>query len=120
MVVLVAAGAGYWFFMKPASGAEKAPEPGDVVKLDAIQINLADDHYLQGRHRAAGQQGRGGGARRQQGAGRRPSTLFSGQSMEDLARRAFRDKMKKNLEHRLDEAYEGEVIGVYFTDFVSQ
>ena len=40
--------------------------------------------------------------------------------MEDLARRAFRDKMKKNLEHRLDEAYEGEVIGVYFTDFVSQ
>jgi flagellar FliL protein len=40
--------------------------------------------------------------------------------MEDLSHRAFRDKMKKSLEHRLDEAYEGEVIGVYFTDFVSQ
>ena len=44
--LLLAAGAGYWFFLKPAGGAEKAPEPGVVVKLDAIQINLADGHYL--------------------------------------------------------------------------
>jgi len=46
--------------------------------------------------------------------------LFSGQAMEDLARRAYREKLKKELEHRLDEAYDGEVIGVYFTDFVTQ
>ena len=119
VVLLLAGGAGYWFFMKPASGAEKAPEPGVVVKLDAIQINLADDHYLKvgialQASKDAGEELDGSKALDQTIA------LFSGQSMEDLARRSFRDKMKKNLEHRLDEAYEGEVIGVYFTDFVSQ
>jgi flagellar protein FliL len=119
VVVLVAAGAGYWFFMKPASGAEKAPEPGVVVKLDAIQINLADDHYLKvgialQASKDAGEELDGSKALDE------TIDLFSGQSMEDLSRRGFRDKMKKNLEHRLDKAYEGEVIGVYFTDFVSQ
>ena len=44
-VVLVALGAGYWYFLMP-SGAPKPPEPGAVVKLDPIQINLAADHYL--------------------------------------------------------------------------
>ena len=47
VVLLLVAGAGYWFFLKP-SGAEAAekPEPGAVAPLEAIQINLADDHYL--------------------------------------------------------------------------
>ena len=40
--------------------------------------------------------------------------------MDELSRRGYREKMKKELEHHLDEAYEGEVIGVYFTDFVTQ
>ena len=119
VVLLLAGGAGYWFFMKPASGAEKAPEPGVVVKLDAIQINLADDHYLKvgialQASKDAGEELDGSKALDE------TIDLFSGQSMEDLSRRAIRDKMKKSLEHRLDEAYEGEVIGVYFTDFVSQ
>ena len=119
VVLLLAGGAGYWFFMKPASGAEKAPEPGVVVKLDAIQINLADDHYLKvgialQASKDAGEELDGSKALDE------TIDLFSGQSMEDLSRRAFRDKMKKSLEHRLDEAYEGEVIGVYFTDFVTQ
>jgi flagellar FliL protein len=119
VVVLVAAGAGYWFFLKPARDAAKPPEPGVVVKLDAIQINLADDHYLKvgialQASKDAGEELDGSKALDE------TIDLFSGQSMDDLARRAFRDKMKKNLEHRLDKAYEGEVIGVYFTDFVSQ
>ncbi len=90
-----------------------------MVKLDAIQINLADDHYLKvgialQASKAAGEELDGSKALDQ------TIDLFSGQSMTDLSRRAFRDKMKTNLEKRLDEAYDGEVIGVYFTDFVSQ
>ena len=96
VVLLLAGGAGYWFFMKPASGAEKAPEPGVVVKLDAIQINLADDHYLKvgialQASKDAGEELDGSKALDE------TIDLFSGQSMEDLSRRAFRDKMKKNL-----------------------
>ncbi len=119
LVLLLAAGGAYWFVLKPKSGAPKAPEPGVVVKLDAIQINLADDHYLKvgialQASKSAGEELDGSKALDQ------TIDLFSGQSMTDLSRRAFRDKMKTNLEKRLDEAYDGEVIGVYFTDFVSQ
>jgi flagellar protein FliL len=119
LVLTLMAGAGYWFLLAPAGGAEKAPEPGAVVKLDAIQVNLADDHYLKvgialQASKDAGEEIDGSKALDE------TIDLFSGQSMDDLARRAFRDKMKQSLEHRLDEAYEGEVIGVYFTDFVSQ
>ncbi len=31
-----------------------------------------------------------------------------------------RDALKDELRHELEEAYEGEVMDVYFTDFVSQ
>lgn len=120
VALLLVGGAGYWFVLKPKGSTKEAkPDPGVVVKLDSIQINLADDHYLKvgialQASKDAGEELDGSKALDQTIA------LFSGQSMEDLARRSFRDKMKKNLEHRLDEAYEGEVIGVYFTDFVSQ
>ena len=118
LVLALVGGAGYWFFLKPA-GAEKEPEPGVVVKLDAIQINLADAHYL--KVAIALQASKDAGAELD-GSRALDETidLFSGQSMDDLSRRPFREKMKKELEHRLDEAYEGEVIGVYFTDFVTQ
>jgi flagellar protein FliL len=118
VVLAIVAGAGYWFFLKP-SGPPKPPEPGAVVKLDAIQINLADDHYLKvgialQASKKAGEELDGSKALDQ------TIDLFSGQDMQDLSKAAYRDTMKKKLEERLDEAYEGEVIGVYFTDFVSQ
>ena len=118
LVLALVGGAGYWFFLKPG-GAEKEPEPGVVVKLDAIQINLADAHYL--KVAIALQASKDAGAELD-GSRALDETidLFSGQAMEDLARRAYREKLKKELEHRLDEAYDGEVIGVYFTDFVTQ
>ena len=42
------------------------------------------------------------------------------QTVAKLARPAYRTKMKKELEQHLDKAYEGDVMGVYFTDFVTQ
>src|SRR6476620_1416496 len=45
LVVLLAVGGGaYWFVLKPKPVA--APEPGTVVALDPIQINLEGEHYL--------------------------------------------------------------------------
>jgi len=40
--------------------------------------------------------------------------------MDKLAQRGYRDRLKAELVHRLDTLYDGEVIGVYFTDFVMQ
>jgi flagellar FliL protein len=118
VVVALVAGAGYWFFLKP-SGPTPPPVAGVVIKLDPIQINLADSHYLKvgialQATKKAGEEVDGSKALDQTIA------LFSGESVAKLSRPAYRTKMKKELEHHLDDAYEGEVMGVYFTDFVTQ
>jgi flagellar protein FliL len=119
VLLAVVGGAGYWFVLKPKSGPPKPPDPGVVVALDAIQINLADEHYLKlglalQASKSAGEEVDGSKALDQAIA------LFSGRSMDQLARSAYRQKLKHELEHRLDKAYDGDVIGVYFTDFVTQ
>ena len=118
VLVLALGGAGYWFFLKP-SGGPKEPEPGAVVKLDAIQVNLADSHYL--RIGIALQASKDAGEELD-GSKALDATieLFSGRSQDELARGAYRDKLKEKLAHTLEETYDGEVIGVYFTDFVTQ
>jgi flagellar FliL protein len=120
VALLLVGGAGYWFVLKPKGSTKVAkPDPGVVVKLDSIQINLADDHYLKigvalQATKKAGTELDGSKALDQ------TIDLFSGQDIHQLARRAYREKMKKKLDQRLDKAYEGEVMGAYFTDFVTQ
>ncbi|NUR07127.1 MAG: flagellar basal body-associated FliL family protein [Nocardioidaceae bacterium] len=118
LVALLGGGGGYWFLLKP-SGEPKAPEPGAVVTLEPIQVNLTDGHYL--RIGIALQASKDAGEE-VDGSKALDATIetFSGRSMDELGRGAMREKLRKVLEHRLDEAYEGEVIGVYFTDFVTQ
>jgi flagellar FliL protein len=119
VVLAVLGGAGYWFFLKPA-GKAAPPEPGLVVKLEPIQINLTADHYL--KVGIALQATKDAGADPIDGSKALDATiaLFSGQSMEELASPDHRRKMKKRLEKELDKAYEHKVMGVYFTDFVTQ
>lgn len=118
LLVALLAGGYYWFMVRPA-GAHEAPEPGAVVKLDAIQVNLADGHYL--RIGIALQASKSAGTDLD-GSKALDATisLFSGKDMGQLARTSYRDKLKDRLEHTLDKTYDGEVIGVYFTDFVTQ
>ena len=115
--ILAVGGAGYWFLVKPSAPAGP-PHPGQVVKLDSIQVNLAGGHYLKigialqltdKAHEADGSK-----------ALDATIALFSGRSMAELAREEDRAKLKNQLESELSELYEGEVMGVYFTDFVTQ
>ena len=117
LVIAVAAAAGWWFVLKPA--APSRPQPGTVLKLDAIQVNLADGHYLR---IGIALQASKGAPTDLDGSKALDATieLFSGQPMDRLAVRASRDRLKAALVHRLDTLYDGEVIGVYFTDFVTQ
>lgn len=117
VLVVASAGAGYWFFLRPP--ADAPPEPGAVLKLDAIQVNLAQGHYL--RVGIALQASKDAGADLD-GSKALDSTiaLFSGQDMDRLEQTSYRNKLKRTLEHRLGKEYDGEVIGVYFTDFVTQ
>jgi flagellar protein FliL len=116
VLVLVLAGAAYWFFLTP-KGPEPAPEPGEIVPMDATQINLAGGHYLRlgialqlttTAHEADGSKALDAAIE-----------IFSGKSLEQLEghrREALKEKLNKELEH----LYHGDVMDVYFTEFVTQ
>lgn len=116
VLLLVVAGAAYWFFLKP-SGPTPPPEPGEIVTMDATQINLAGDHYLRlgmalqltaTAHEADGSKALDAAIE-----------LFSGKRLAQIEgekRVALKEKLVKELEH----LYHGEVMDVYFTEFVTQ
>jgi flagellar protein FliL len=115
VAVLVVGGGGYWFMRpKPAS----APKPGEVVKLEPIQINLATSHYL--RVGIALQMVQG--AAKADGSKALDATIdeFSGLQMAEVNDPAKRAVLKKELVKELGKRYDGDVMGVYFTEFVTQ
>ena len=114
-LVLVVA-ASYKFVLTPDKPS--APEPGEVVKLEPIQVNLAAGHYLKigialqltkEAHEADGSK-----------ALDATIELFSGRSIEELTGTEERHKLQRQLEKELEHRYHGDVMGVYFTDFVTQ
>ena len=46
VAVLLVVGGGAWFFLLRGPSAPPKPQPGAVLKLDSINVNLADSHYL--------------------------------------------------------------------------
>ncbi|HWJ81108.1 MAG TPA: flagellar basal body-associated FliL family protein [Nocardioides sp.] len=117
LVVVVAAAAGAWFFFL-APGGDSAPKPGEVAPLDSIQINLADGHYLrlgialqltESSHEVDGSKALDAAI-----------DVFSGRSVGEVNRTDAREKLRSELEKQLEDRYEGEVMGVYFTEFVTQ
>jgi flagellar FliL protein len=117
VAVLALGGGGYWFFLKPA-GPPGPPKPGEVVTLEPIQVNLAGSHYL--RVGIALQLVEG--AAKVDGSKALDATIteFSGLGMDAVNDPAQRATYKKALEKQLDKSYEGDVMGVYFTEFVTQ
>lgn len=116
VMLLAIGGAAYWFVVRP--GSHHAPKPGEVVRLEPIQVNLSGGHYL----KVGVALQMTADAKEADGSMALDATidLFSGRSMAELTRADERAKLKKDLERELDHRYEGEVMGVYFTDFVTQ
>ncbi len=116
VALAVVGGGAYWFVLRPKP--EPKPEPGEVVQLEPIQVNLAGGHYLKIgialqlttlAHEADGSK-----------ALDATIALFSGRSMDQLTREEGRAEYKHDLEKELEHLYHGDVMGVYFTDFVTQ
>jgi flagellar FliL protein len=116
VAVLAIGGGGYWFFLKPAPSGP--PQPGLVVKLDPIQVNLAAGHYL----RVGIALQLVAGVKEADGSKALDATIdeFSGLGMTDVNDPAKRATYKKALEKELAHRYHDEVMGVYFTEFVTQ
>jgi flagellar FliL protein len=118
VLLLVVGGAGYWFFLKP-SGGPAEPEPGEVLPLEAVQINLAGGHYLRV---GIALQMTAAVAHEPDGSKALDATidLFSGMDIEELADPKERRHLKEELAEKLEHEYHGDVMGVYFTEFVTQ
>ncbi|WP_162529893.1 flagellar basal body-associated FliL family protein [Nocardioides caldifontis] len=116
-LLVAMAGGAYWFLLRPVP--EKEPVPGEVMTLEPIQVNLAEGRYLKvgvalQLTDAVAEEPDGGKALDSLIA------LFSGRDLEELADKESRAKLKKELQKELIEEYEGEVMAVYFTNFVTQ
>lgn len=116
LVAVLAIGGGGYMFMKPKPAGP--PVPGEVVKLDPIQINLAGGHYLRlgialqltaSAHEADGSKALDAAI-----------TIFSGLPMAEVNDTKHREELKKELEKELGHLYHDEVMGAYFTEFVTQ
>jgi flagellar FliL protein len=116
VAVLLLAAAAYFLVFAPGSGA--APEPGEVVQLEPIQVNLLDGHYLKLglalQLTATAKEADGSKALDA------AIDLFSGRDMDELTQPVSRARLKAQLRKELGHRYEGAVMDVYFTDFVTQ
>ena len=138
--VLLAGGTGAGVFMltksdtaAAAETTEEHLEPGEVVALDPISVNLADGHYLKvgiALQQVASEAGGHGGSTAVDGSKALDLAIsqFSGLTMTDLSNAEQRTHHKEELQHKIVEAYvhdvEGvetkQVMGIYLTQFVMQ
>lgn len=120
VLVLAVAAAAWFFLLKPAGDEGEAAEPvaGEVVPLEATQINLAGGHYLrvgialqlvEGAHDLDGSQ-----------AMDAMITVFSNRELREVVDKKNREKLRTELAEMVDHRYHGEVMDVYFTEFVTQ
>jgi flagellar FliL protein len=116
VVALLGGGGGYLYL---SSGADAAPVPGAVVRLDPININLAGGHYLK---IGVALQVIEGPAHEPDGAHALDIMIgtLSHRTIAELSSNAARDKVKEKLRAEIEHAYDGDVMDLYFTEFVMQ
>ena len=119
--VLAVAAAAYFLVLKPKQASAEPEEPvaGEVVAMEPIQVNLAEGHYL-----SIGIALQLTDAATHGGDGSKALDytieMFTGRTVEELANPKERAKLKKELVHKVEEAYHHEVMDVDFTSFVTQ
>lgn len=116
VILAVLAGAGWFYFLRPSGDTE--PKPGEVARLDPIQVNLASGHYLrvgialqltEGAHEVDGSKALDAAI-----------GVFSGLPVGEVNKPAAREELRHELEKELEHRYHGEVMEVFFTEFVTQ
>lgn len=120
LLVAVAGGAAWFFLLRPSGpSTPKKPEAGAILKLDSISVNLADGHFLKV---GIALQATKAASADLDGSKALDITIaeLSGRQMSVLAKAKEREKAKQELVAKVSKAYDGEVMDVYFTEFVMQ
>jgi flagellar protein FliL len=122
LVAVLAVGAGAYFFLfSGGSASAKAPTPGTAVALDPVAVNLAGGSYLKIGLTLQFTTG----ATKEELADTKGSKAvdltiseFSGASLADV--QTNREAMKAALLKKISTAYEGHVMELYYTEYVTQ
>jgi flagellar protein FliL len=123
VLIVAAAGAAYFFLFSGSAEAEE-PVPGEIVTLEPVAVNLAGGGYLkiglalQTVEGAGGGGGHGGGGLNGAQATDLVISTFSQAKPADVT--GAREALKDALEAKIVEAYHGEVMGIYYTEYVTQ
>ncbi len=127
LVLVAVAAAVYLFVLKPgdAAAAEPTPEPtptpvaGAVLKIDPVSVNLAGGHYLR----------LGLALQLTADVAEDPDpskaldlaiAWYSGRPIDEVTDSTTREELKEGLLDQIEEAYDGEVMDLYLTDYVTQ
>ncbi|HVM41054.1 MAG TPA: flagellar basal body-associated FliL family protein [Acidimicrobiia bacterium] len=118
---------------RAAEEHEEEPVPGEVLTLDTMTLNLADGSFLKVGLALQLVEGvtPGGGGGHGGGGDADPKAyaaqaldeaihVLGGHTFDDLLTPDGREKVKKELSERIGERYHGDVMAVYFTEFVMQ
>jgi flagellar protein FliL len=123
LVLVIVLGAVYFLFLKGGSSDSGEPKkvvhnPGAVVKVDPITINLTGGHFLKLGITLQPE----AGAAEVDGSKALDAAidLFSNLPITELSTKEGRNKLKAELVAKVSEAYEKEVYDIYFTEFVYQ
>jgi flagellar protein FliL len=120
---MVAAGVGGYLILGGGGGGaaaeEPEPEAGVVVVMDAVTVNLKDGHYLKIK---LALQATADVAHEPEGSKALDLAIdqFSEYEMGELSTTEGRHKAKEELREHVKEAYHGDIMDVYFTEFVMQ
>ena len=114
---VVVIGTAGWFVLRPTP--EPAPQPGEVVTLDPLQVNLAAGHYLRV---ALALQMTTEVAEEVDGSRAMDAVIdhYSGKPVAAVTEPQRRAELKSELKEKVLKLYGGELIDVYFTEFVTQ
>ncbi len=128
-VILAAAGAAYYFLFAGSGEAEAAaPEHGGYVALEPIAVNLAGGGYLKvgiTLEITADAAGGGHGGAAVDGAKAYDQIIATFSQAQPADVTGARDALKEALEKKIVEAYTDDhgvamVMGIYYTEYVTQ
>ncbi len=123
VVLLVAAGAAYFFLFAGGEAEAEEPVAGEVLALESVAVNLAGGGYLKvgvALQLVASDAGGHGAATGPSGAKATDLIISTFSQARPADVTGARDALKEALEEKIIEAYHGEVMGIYYTEYVTQ
>jgi flagellar FliL protein len=124
-VLMLGGGAGGGYYLFAPAGPTPPPEPGAVVPLESITVNLSNGHFLK---IGVALQATADAAEAPDGSKAKDLMIaqFSNKPVAELSSEKARNHEKAELKEKIVEAYTEEstktkaVMDIYFTEFVMQ